>query len=62
MNLDASLRTLWTSINDTWRIDVPAGWMQGRSAFGGLTAALMIIAGKLKRRHQTGCAKFGNSF
>jgi len=46
MNLDASLRPLWTPTSDAWQIDLPKGWMQGRSAFGGLTAAAMAALGR----------------
>ena len=46
MNIDASLRTQWTPTADAWQIDLPEGWMQGRSAFGGLTAAAMAALGR----------------
>lgn len=41
MNIDATLRDQWTPTDGTWTLTLPAGWMQGRSAFGGLTAAAM---------------------
>lgn len=46
MKLDASLRDLWTPNAEAWQLDLPAGWMQGRSAFGGLTAAAMASLGR----------------
>lgn len=45
---DRSLRERWTQHEGGWRCEVPVGWMQGRSAFGGLTAALLAGLG---RRH-----------
>ncbi len=40
MNFDASLRERWThEEGERWRMAMPSGWMQGRSVFGGLTAA-----------------------
>lgn len=50
MKIDASLRDLWTQNDSTWTLPLPTGWMQGRSAFGGLTAASMAALG---RRHVT---------
>lgn len=47
MNFDASLREQWILDGDLWSMDVPSGWMQGRSVFGGLTAAM---AAALARR------------
>jgi len=41
MILDASLRDAWTQDGDHASITIPAGWMQGRSTFGGFTAAAM---------------------
>ena len=41
MILDASLRDAWTQHRDHASITIPEGWMQGRSTFGGLTAAAM---------------------
>lgn len=41
MILDASLRNAWTQDGDQASITIPGGWMQGRSTFGGLTAAAM---------------------
>lgn len=41
MILDASLRDAWTQHGDHASITIPEGWMQGRSTFGGLTAAVM---------------------
>ncbi|MCR9162835.1 MAG: acyl-CoA thioesterase [Nannocystaceae bacterium] len=46
MNIDASLRDLWTPTDDgTYSLTLPTGWMQGRSMFGGLTAAAMASLG-----------------
>ncbi len=39
MNFDASLRRRWTRVDDTWRFEMPKGWMQGRTVYGGLSAA-----------------------
>lgn len=39
MNFDATLRHRWTRVGDTWRFEMPTGWMQGRSVYGGLSAA-----------------------
>ena len=36
---DASLRDRWTEGADGWHYDMPAGWSQGRSVYGGLVAA-----------------------
>lgn len=41
MTIDASLRDAWTQDGDHASITMPEGWMQGRSTFGGLTAAAM---------------------
>lgn len=41
MILDASLREAWTQDGDHASLIIPEGWMQGRSTFGGLTAACM---------------------
>ncbi|MGH1344642.1 MAG: thioesterase family protein [Nannocystales bacterium] len=41
MLLDASLRDAWTQDGEHASIEIPHGWMQGRSTFGGLTAAIM---------------------
>jgi len=41
MILDASLRDAWTLDGDLASITIPEGWMQGRSTFGGFTAATM---------------------
>ncbi|GAB4568412.1 MAG: acyl-CoA thioesterase II [Haliangiales bacterium] len=46
--LDRSLRAQWNQTDDSWRFDLPTGWMQGRSTFGGLTAAVSVA---LARRH-----------
>lgn len=35
-----------TQDNGTWHVDVPETWLQGRSVFGGLQAALMLRAMK----------------
>jgi len=45
---DATLRDRWSMTGSSWRMDVPAGWRQGRSLFGGLTVA---SAAALARRH-----------
>jgi acyl-CoA thioesterase len=39
-NIRASLRTE----ADGYRVDIPAHWKQGRTAYGGLTSALMLAA------------------
>jgi len=39
LRLDSSLRDAWLETDDGWRLELPTGWMQGRSVFGGLTAA-----------------------
>ena len=41
MDFDASLRNRWEPTSAGWRVDLPDGWNQGRSVFGGLTAALL---------------------
>ncbi|MFK7988091.1 MAG: acyl-CoA thioesterase [Sandaracinaceae bacterium] len=46
--IDRTLRARWQPDGDGFVCDVPEGWMQGRSVFGGLTAALMAALG---RRH-----------
>lgn len=48
MKIDASLRDLWTQDGSSWTVSLPDGWMQGRSVFGGVTAASMAALG---RRH-----------
>jgi acyl-CoA thioesterase len=40
MRFDASLREGWTPRGEGWEHTLPEGWMQGRSVFGGLTAAM----------------------
>ncbi len=46
MKIDASFRDLWTQTGDVWAFDLPQGWMQGRSVFGGLSAAAMAALGR----------------
>lgn len=46
MNIDATIRNLWTQGDDRWRLDLPQGWLQGRSVFGGLSAAAMAALGR----------------
>ena len=41
MRIDDSLIDQWTADGDHFFFDMPSGWMQGRSTFGGLTAAAM---------------------
>lgn len=48
MRFDSSLRDGWTETAAGWRCELPEGWMQGRSVFGGLTAAVAVA---LARRH-----------
>ncbi len=48
--IDARLRERWFQLEDArpessgsiWRFDMPEGWAQGRSAFGGLTVAAAV--------------------
>ena len=43
MQLDGTLRAHWVhGTGDTWRAELPAGFMQGRSVYGGLTTALAV--------------------
>lgn len=37
--LTPELRQRWQRTDDTWHLELPAGWMQGRAVFGGLTVA-----------------------
>ncbi|MFT6400132.1 MAG: acyl-CoA thioesterase, partial [Bradymonadia bacterium] len=48
LRFDASLRALWKESDEGWVLDMPSGWMQGRSVYGGLVAA---VAGGLARLH-----------
>lgn len=48
MKFDASLRDRWSRSGDDWCFEMPAGWMQGRGVFGGLTVA---SAAALALRH-----------
>lgn len=48
VHFDSSLRERWVETQAGWRFEMPDGWMQGRSVFGGLTAA---AATALARRH-----------
>ncbi len=43
--LDASMREQWHQTPEGWRFMMPTGWMQGRSIFGGLTAASVAALG-----------------
>ncbi|MCK6509586.1 thioesterase family protein [Myxococcota bacterium] len=45
MKLDAHLREQWHQTPEGWRFVVPEGWMQGRSIFGGFTAAALAALG-----------------
>lgn len=54
LRFDASLRTLWRESGEGWTLDLPSGWMQGRTVYGGLTAA---VAGGLARLHIDGDRK-----
>ncbi len=45
MQIDRTLRDRWTSTDDTWRFEMPTGWGQGRSVFGGLTVAVAVALG-----------------
>ena len=48
MRFDATLRERWTRAGeDDWRFDMPTGWLQGRSVFGGISVA---AAAALARR------------
>lgn len=45
--IDASLRDRWQrDAEGRWRFEMPEGWAQGRSVFGGLTAAAMAALGR----------------
>lgn len=46
--LDRTLRDRWQPAEDAFTCPMPAGWAQGRSVFGGLTAAMVAALG---RRH-----------
>lgn len=39
MRFDRSLRDRWSSSANGWHFDLPSGWRQGRSVYGGLTVA-----------------------
>ncbi|MEM9067998.1 MAG: thioesterase family protein [Myxococcota bacterium] len=43
--INEELRERWFQDADGWRFDMPTGWMQGRSVFGGLTAAAAVALG-----------------
>ena len=47
MRFDRSLQDAWTKDGRTWTSELPSGWMQGRSIFGGLSTA--IAAGLANR-------------
>lgn len=40
----AGLRASLSDGGDGYRVDIPANWRQGRTAYGGLTSALMLAA------------------
>ncbi len=42
MRFDASLRERWTETDGAFHFDMPTDWMQGRSVFGGLSAAALV--------------------
>jgi acyl-CoA hydrolase len=44
IHLDKTLRARWTQAvgTDLWETSIPEGWGQGRSTFGGYTAALAV--------------------
>ncbi len=46
MHFDAGLRELWSETSDVWQFEMPAGWLQGRSVFGGLSAAALAALGR----------------
>ncbi len=46
MRFDATLAKRWSRTGDGWRCEIPDGWMQGRSVFGGLTVALSSALGR----------------
>ncbi len=43
--LDPSLRERWRPDGARWRSTIPEGWLQGRSVFGGVSAALVVALG-----------------
>ncbi|MCB9641777.1 MAG: thioesterase family protein [Myxococcales bacterium] len=45
MRLDAKLREQWHQTPEGWTFEFPTGWMQGRSIFGGFTAASLASLG-----------------
>jgi acyl-CoA hydrolase len=45
MRFDASLRDAWIQDGETWHVDVPTGWGQGRTIYGGLMAAAATALG-----------------
>jgi acyl-CoA hydrolase len=45
MKLDASLRRAWRHEDARWVFELPQGWGQGRSVFGGVPAALCAALG-----------------
>ncbi|MEQ8273766.1 MAG: thioesterase family protein [Deltaproteobacteria bacterium] len=42
MRLDRTLRDRWSREDDAWTFTMPEGWGQGRSVFGGFTAAAAV--------------------
>ncbi|MCA9585119.1 MAG: thioesterase family protein [Myxococcales bacterium] len=45
MEIDATLRERWKAVDGAHELELPAGWMQGRSVFGGLTGAACVALG-----------------
>lgn len=46
MRFDASLRDAWTQdADENWTFEVPEGWAQGRTVYGGLTTAAAVALG-----------------
>jgi acyl-CoA thioesterase len=43
--LDASLQNRWIQDEEAWQFEMPSDWMQGRSVFGGVTAAAAVALG-----------------
>lgn len=48
LHVDATLRDQWNEVDGGWHFELPAGWGQGRSVFGGLVGA---VAASLARLH-----------
>ncbi len=45
LHMNASLRERWTRDEAGWSFEFPSGWNQGRSIFGGLSAAAAVALG-----------------